>query len=87
MLSLTYCNIDEHGARALFEILIYQKSGLEELYLNGNHLRDNGTIEVLRGLSVSKNLKKVSLADNQFFESDEVLDAIEKCWKRNQTLA
>ena len=63
-LSMTYCNIDEKGARPIFEILIYQKSALEELNLTGNHLRDSGTIEVLRGLSVAKSLKNVSLADN-----------------------
>lgn len=32
-LSLTYCNIDMHGARALFEILIYSQSRIEELNL------------------------------------------------------
>ena len=43
-LSLTYCNIDETGARSLFEILIYSGSVLEELILSGNHLRNAGTI-------------------------------------------
>ena len=85
-LSMTYCNIDEAGARPLFEIVIYQKSALEELNLSGNHLRDSGTIELLKGVSVSKSLKKLIISDNQFFETDEVLDAIEKCFKRNKTL-
>ena len=30
-LSLTYCNIDAKGARAIFEILIYQGSNLADL--------------------------------------------------------
>jgi hypothetical protein len=37
---------------------------MEELDLSGNHLRDTGTIEVLRGLSVAKTMKRVKLADN-----------------------
>ena len=43
-LSLTYCDIDESGARYLFEILIYTQSVLQTLSLNGNHLRNEGTI-------------------------------------------
>jgi len=43
-ISLTYCNIDASGSRALFEILIYQQSNLEELNIGGNHLRNEGTI-------------------------------------------
>ena len=82
-LSLTYCNIDESGARSLFEILIYTQSVLEEMILSGNHLRNAGTIEVLRGCSIAKTLKKIYLADNQFLEEDEVLEAIDKCMKKN----
>ena len=39
-LSLSYCDIDESGARYLFEILIYTQSNLQDLILNGNHLRN-----------------------------------------------
>jgi Leucine-rich repeat (LRR) protein len=67
----------------LFEILIYTQSVLEEMILSGNHLRNEGTIEVLRGTSVAKNLKKLYLADNQFLEEDEVLAAIDMCMKNN----
>jgi len=79
-LSLTYCDIDKEGARSLFEILIYTHSNLEELNLAGNFLRNEGTIEVLKGVSVAKNLKKIFLSDNQFDESEEVLDAIDRCF-------
>ena len=85
-LSLTYCNIDESGARHLFEILIYTQSQLEEMILSGNHLRNAGTIQVLKGTSVAKNLKKIYLADNQFLEEDDVLEAIDVCMKRNTNL-
>lgn len=67
----------------MFEILIYTQSVLEEMILSGNHLRNEGTIEVLRGTSVAKNLKKLYLADNQFLEEDEVLAAIDMCMKNN----
>ena len=85
-LSLTYCNIDEKGADPLFTILIYRASKLEELLLTGNHLRDAGIIKLLRGLSVAKSLKKINLADNQFYEEDDVLEAFESCMKKNQVL-
>ena len=82
-ISLTYCNIGEEAARSIFEILIFQQSVLEEMNLGGNHLKNEGTIEVLRGVSCAKSLKKIYLSDNQFSEEDCVLDAIEKCMKKN----
>jgi len=85
-LSLTYCNIDALGARALFEILIFTKSGLEELNLTGNHLRNEGVTIVLRGLSIAKSLKKVLLTDNQFNDEPEMLEAFKKCMVKNRTL-
>jgi hypothetical protein len=63
-LSLTYCDIDQAGARAIFEILIFTKSHLKELNLSGNHLRNDGVIQVCRGLSIAKTLVKIYLADN-----------------------
>jgi Ran GTPase-activating protein (RanGAP) involved in mRNA processing and transport len=68
-LSLTYCNIDQNAARALLEVLIFSQSKIEELNLSGNHLRNEGVIVVLRGLSIAKSLKKIYLADNQFNDS------------------
>jgi len=52
------------GGRALLEILIYTKSKLKELNLSGNHLRNEGVIIVLRGVSIAKSLQKIYLADN-----------------------
>lgn len=85
-LSLTYCNIDFEGARSLFEILIFTKSVLEELNLTGNHLRNEGVIVLLKGLSIAKTLKKIFLTDNQFNEAEEVLDAFRGCMVKNKTL-
>jgi hypothetical protein len=59
---------------------------LEELYLNGNHLRNEGIIMVLRGLSVNKALKMINVADNQFNDDTPVMDAVEACWKKNKSL-
>jgi len=85
-LSLCYCDIDQTGARALFEILIFQKSKLEEVFLTGNHLRNEGSIMVLNGVSIAKELKKIYLADNQFNEELEMLEAIKGCMTRNKNL-
>lgn len=61
MLSLTYCNIDEEGANSLFEILIFQGSVLEEIDLGGNHLKDDGSIKILKGAAAAKKLTKLGL--------------------------
>mmetsp|Transcript_25467 Transcript_25467/g.28291 ORF Transcript_25467/g.28291 Transcript_25467/m.28291 type:complete len:193 (+) Transcript_25467:331-909(+) len=86
-LSLTYCNIDSGGARAIFDFLIYTKSGLKRLNLTGNHLRNEGIIKVLRGVSIAKVLEQFNVADNQFGEEDEVLQAFKFCMTRNKNLA
>jgi len=85
-LSLTYCNIDANGARALFEVLIFSKSTLEELNLTGNHLRNEGVTIVLRGLSIAKSLKKIFLTDNQFNDDPDMIEAFKSCMKKNKTL-
>lgn len=64
MLSLTYCNIGPEGADAIFEILIYTRSALEDVNLSGNLLQCEGIIKVLQGVSIAKSLKKILLADN-----------------------
>ena len=84
---MCYCNIDHTGARAIFELLIFSKSKLEELILTGNHLRNEGTKTVLNGVSVAKELKKIYLGDNQFNEEQDMLESIKLCMQRNKTLA
>ena len=64
LLSLTYCGITKEGAEAIFEILIYSKSALEEINLTGNLLKEEGVIKVFQGVSIAKNLKKLYVADN-----------------------
>ena len=46
-LSFTYCNLDADCSRSIFELLIYSKSRIEELFLTGNELRNEGTKMVL----------------------------------------
>ena len=87
MLSLTYCGIDSGAAQALFEILIYTRSALEEVNLSGNLLRNDGTEKVLFGTSIAKSLKKISLADNQFNDDERMLKAIEFCMVKNKKLS
>lgn len=85
-LSLTYCNIDAEGARPLFEVLIYTKSGLKRLNLTGNHLRNEGIIELLRGVSAAKVLEQFNIADNQFGDDQDVMQAFKFWMTRNLTL-
>ncbi len=87
LLSLTYCAIDASAAQALFEILIYTRSALEEVNLSGNLLRNEGVRRVLFGTAVAKSLKKISLADNQFNDDSEMLKAIEFCMIKNKKLS
>lgn len=63
-LSLTYCGIDAESSRGLFEMLIFSKSKLEHLMLTGNNLGNEGVIQILGGVSIAKELKKIYLADN-----------------------
>jgi len=39
ILSLTYCGIEKEAAQAIFEIMIFTRSALEEVNLSGNLLR------------------------------------------------
>lgn len=86
MLSLTYCGIDHTAAQALFEILIYTRSALEEVNLSGNSLGNEGTCRVLMGTAVAKSLKKIYLADNQFQDDDDFLKAVCFCMETNKKL-
>lgn len=85
MLSLTYCGIDKEGAEAIFEIMIYTRSAIEELNLSGNVLMNEGVITVLRGCSIAKSLKKILVADNQFSDDDDVMKMLEFCMKKQTT--
>ena len=85
-LSLTYCEIDKDGARSLLEILIFSKSQLQELILTGNKLGNDGVKQVLNGVSIAKELKKIYLGDNQFNEEQSVLDCIKNCMTKNKNL-
>lgn len=85
-LSLQYCGIDEEGGRSLFELLIFSKSKMEHLMLTGNNLRNGGTKWVLKGVAAAKELQKIYLADNQFNEAPDMLDAIKSCMEKNKSL-
>ena len=50
-------------------------------------MKNEGVKQVLNGVSIAKELKKIYLADNQFNEHVEVLEAIKACMGRNKTLA
>ena len=84
ILSLAYCDITVLGARALLEIVIFHKSAISDLDLQGNYLRAEGTEEFLHGLKINKSIDKLNLADNQ------IDDTIFKCFPDflagNQTL-
>lgn len=88
-LSLSYCNIDENGAKYLQEILAYIKTELKELNLQGNHLKNKGTLELFRALEINTMLESINLADNQFGEVGEgqkLMEKIEAVFKTNKTL-
>jgi hypothetical protein len=55
-------------------MLIYTKSKVEELYLQGNNFRNEGFCKIMEGVAANKALKKLSLADNQVNEDRSVLE-------------
>ncbi len=86
-LSLTYCSIDAAAAQAIFEILIFTRSALEEINLSGNFLRNEGVKRVLLGASIAKSLKRLLMADNQFNDDEPMVRAMECCMVKNKTLS
>lgn len=85
-LSLGFCHIDEHGARSLMEILIFQNSGLEDLDLQGNILHGEGVCIVFHGMQINKAMTKLNLSDNQFGEEKTVIEALLNMLRHNETL-
>jgi len=59
---------------------------LEELNLTGNLLRNEGVIQVLKGLQIAPSLKKIYLADNQFDDEEPVMDQFQRTMNRNTKL-
>jgi len=49
-------------------------------------LRNEGVIVVLKGVSIAKSLKKISLADNQFSDDEDVMKMVEFCMVKNKNL-
>jgi len=52
--------------------------------LNGNHLRNEGVIGLLKSVAIAPSLEIIGLADNQFDDEDDVLEAIKQCWQKTQ---
>ena len=86
LLSLSYCDIGADGAQGLFEILIFQNSKMLELNLQGNPLENEGIIPVFQGLAAAKTLQMVTIADCQFDDHEDVLEAMKFAMTSNQTL-
>jgi len=66
--------------------MIYSKSALEEINLTGNLLKDEGVVKVLHGVSIAKSLKRLAIADNQFSDTEKVMQALEFCMGKNDRL-
>ena len=54
--------------------------------LQGNPLVNEGAIMVFQGLAAAKTLQDICLADCQFDDCEEVLDAMKLAMTRNTTL-
>jgi Ran GTPase-activating protein (RanGAP) involved in mRNA processing and transport len=88
VLSVTYCNIDEGAGEDLFKMALYQYSALEDLNLSGNKLKNAGVIRLLQGYACGKQLKKLTICDNEWTdESEELMDALHNCMVKNKVLA
>jgi Ran GTPase-activating protein (RanGAP) involved in mRNA processing and transport len=87
MLSISYCNIDETGADSLFEIIIYQSSKLEEINISGNPIKNEGAIKVFQALGAAKTMQSIMMADCEFDESENVMEALKFAMTTNKALA
>lgn len=59
---------------------------MTSLDLTGNHLRNEGIVDVMRGVQIAKTLERLVVADNQFGEEEIVLNAFKKSMIKNQVL-
>ena len=87
MLSLAFCNIDEYGADSLFEIIIYQSSKLQELNISGNPIKNEGAIKVFQALGAAKTMQSILMADCEFDESENVMEALKFSMTTNKVLS
>ena len=54
-------------------ILMYFKTELEQLFLKGNELGDEGVSALLRGAKRSPKIAVLDLVDNKFTEKTEII--------------
>jgi len=62
-------------------------SGLLDLDVSGNPIKDAGVCKLFEGLACSKSLEKVSIGDCQFNDTKEVLEHLYFCMTSNKKLS
>lgn len=85
-LSLRYCGIGEDGGQFIAHILMFQACALQILELTGNYLQEQGTLAVLGGCRRNKSLMSLTLFDNKFSDTPEVVEAFRDLFRDNTKL-
>lgn len=76
-LSLKHCGIDETGAAAIANMLLFKRSSLISLDLTGNCLKAQGLIDLCDGLKENSSLKAIRMADIGIGQSEEDMKSLE----------
>jgi Ran GTPase-activating protein (RanGAP) involved in mRNA processing and transport len=69
-LSLRFCGIRENGGTPISDIISFQRSSIESIDLEGNHLGGTGVKNLCPGLKSNTSLLQISLADIGLSSSD-----------------
>jgi len=86
VLSLQYCDIGPGGGEHLALILMFIKSILEDLYLRGNRLGEEGVVNLFGGAKRAKCLRSIDLFDNKFCGTPEVIEGLRELFAHNTKL-
>ena len=77
-LSVRHCSVDEHGGKAVGEMLHFKKTALIALDLSSNKLGCIGLRDMLsEGMNDNTNLKTLRLADNSIGQTDDDFKTLE----------
>merc|ERR1712096_13854 len=86
-LSVSYCNLTEASAKYLRDILIYYKSKITNLNIQGNNLGNEGAKQLFHSLTINKTLEEINLSDNSINDNDqEVSEKFVNLISTNKTL-
>lgn len=85
-LSLSYCGLTEESANSIQQMIMFLKTNLEILNLQGNTLGKNGAFQIFRALEANSKMKEINMADNQIPDDKILIDQLVSVIENNQVI-